>query len=245
MVEQYFHRPALSLFCSIEGYTIINYMYLGYTCISWRLLDPEFLFPQKYWLWLSFEEHHEKTCLEVCDHRLNSNMPAQVQRLANLEILDIASGGIMLSRTQNQRCCWSHDIRQVFSWCGSKFYYLSCNTTKPTMWHVHPAKPQISLGNCIVWSESSLCAQWVAKDPSFLHADSEDADQTGWMPRLIWVLAGRTMLHMPICWFCHKAAHLYSYLNAANGPKVSNTWKFNRFTKYLINLELHLILPHW
>ena len=26
-----------------------------------------------------------------------------------------------------------------------------------------------------VWSESSLCAEWVAKDPSFLHADSEDA----------------------------------------------------------------------
>ena len=43
-----------------------------------------------------------------------------------------------------------------------------------------------------VWSESSLCAQWVAKDPSFLHADSEDSDQTGQMPRLIWVFAGRT-----------------------------------------------------
>ena len=28
-------------------------------------------------------------------------------------------------------------------------------------------------------------AQWVAKDPSFLHADSEDSDQTGRMPRLI------------------------------------------------------------
>ena len=23
------------------------------------------------------------------------------------------------------------------------------------------------------------CAQWVAEDPSFLHADSEDSDQTG------------------------------------------------------------------
>ena len=28
--------------------------------------------------------------------------------------------------------------------------------------------------------------------PSFLHADSEDCDQTGRMPRLIWVFAGRT-----------------------------------------------------
>ena len=36
---------------------------------------------------------------------------------------------------------------------------------------VHPAKTQISLGVCPIWSESSLCAQRVAKDPSFLHAD--------------------------------------------------------------------------
>ena len=33
---------------------------------------------------------------------------------------------------------------------------------------------------------------WVAKDPRFLHADSEDSDQTGRMPRLIWVFARRT-----------------------------------------------------
>ena len=37
-----------------------------------------------------------------------------------------------------------------------------------------------------------LCTQWVAKDPSFLHADSEDSDQTGRMPKLICVFAGRT-----------------------------------------------------
>ena len=39
---------------------------------------------------------------------------------------------------------------------------------------VRPAKTQISLGIRPVWSESSLCAQWVAKDPRFLHGDSED-----------------------------------------------------------------------
>ena len=60
---------------------------------------------------------------------------------------------------------------------------------------MHPAKTQISLGICPVWSESLLCALWVAKDPSFLHADSEDSDQTGRMPSLIWVFAGhRTTL---------------------------------------------------
>ena len=59
---------------------------------------------------------------------------------------------------------------------------------------VRPTKTQISLGIRPVWSEFSLCAQWVAEDPSFLHADNEDSDQTGRMPRLIWVFAGRTVI---------------------------------------------------
>ena len=59
---------------------------------------------------------------------------------------------------------------------------------------VRPAKTPISLGIRPVWSESSLCTQWVAKDPSFLHADSEDSDQTERITRLIWVFAGRTCL---------------------------------------------------
>ena len=46
----------------------------------------------------------------------------------------------------------------------------------------------------LVWSESSLCDQWVAKDPRFLHVDSKDSDQTGRMSRLIWVFAGRTLI---------------------------------------------------
>ena len=69
---------------------------------------------------------------------------------------------------------------------------LSQSKTKPTKWPMHPAKTQISLGIRPVWSESSLCAQWVAKDPSFLHEDSEDSDQIWRMPRLIWVFAGHT-----------------------------------------------------
>ena len=51
--------------------------------------------------------------------------------------------------------------------------------------------------------QSSLCHQRVAKDPSFVNADIEDADQTGRMPSLSWVLAGRT------CHFvCHDVAQL-------------------------------------
>ena len=72
--------------------------------------------------------------------------------------------------------------------------------TKPTKWRVRPAKTQISLGIRPVWSESSPCAQWVAKDSSFLHADSEGSDQTGRMPRLIWVFAGRTTTLLVLSW---------------------------------------------
>ena len=60
-----------------------------------------------------------------------------------------------------------------------RFAEMSWNQTisepphvKTTKWHVRPAKTQISLGIRPVWSEPSLCALWVSKDPSFLHADT-------------------------------------------------------------------------
>ena len=60
-----------------------------------------------------------------------------------------------------------------------------------------PSESQISLGIRPVWSESLLCVERVAKDPSFLHAESEDSDQTGRMPRLISVFVGRTVILCP------------------------------------------------
>ena len=54
------------------------------------------------------------------------------------------------------------------------------------------AETQISLGIRPVWSESSLCTQWVVKDPGFLYVDSKASDQTGQMPRLIWAFTGCT-----------------------------------------------------
>ena len=53
--------------------------------------------------------------------------------------------------------------------------------------------------------QSSLCALRIAKDLELLHADSEDADPTGRMPRLIWAFAGRKG-HLSFCWFCREAA---------------------------------------
>ena len=75
----------------------------------------------------------------------------------------------------------------------SWWFKMSRDMTKPTV-TVRPAKTQISLGIHPVWLATSLCAYWVAKDPRFLHADSEDSDQTGRMPRLIWVFARRTLI---------------------------------------------------
>ena len=68
---------------------------------------------------------------------------------------------------------------------------------------VRPAKNQIRLGGCPKSDQSSLCAQWVAKDPSFLHADAQ-ADLS-----LRWA-------HMPFRWFCHSGGsnvrnHLLQY----------------------------------
>ena len=121
----------------------------------------------------------------------------------SLERSDLDSIAIKLSRQRRTtkalirlRGCagWSasllfaYGIKQVFSWRGS----YEPPHDKTNKMNVRPTKTQISLGIRPVWSVSSLCAQWVGKDPSFLHAESEDSDQTGRMPRLIRVFARRT-----------------------------------------------------
>ena len=59
---------------------------------------------------------------------------------------------------------------------------------------VRPAKTPISLGIRPVWSESLLSA-WRKLGSLGTHwAHSEDSDQTGRMPWLIWVYAGRTLI---------------------------------------------------
>ena len=74
-------------------------------------------------------------------------------------------------------------------------FYMSLLMTKPTKWYLRPANTQISLEIRPFWSVSSLCAQWVVKEPSFLHADCE-------------VFAGRTshfvgfVMRRLICLLC-------------------------------------------
>ena len=51
----------------------------------------------------------------------------------------------------------------------------------------------------------------------FLHADSEDSDQTGRMHRLMCL----RWAQLPFCWFCHAAAHVY--IAASQASRVSLT----------------------
>ena len=83
----------------------------------------------------------------------------------------------------------------------SDYYYLEYGSTlllslKTYTWHVRSAKTQNSLGISPVWSESSLSA-WRKLGSLATHwAHSEDCDQTGRVPRLIWVFAGRTFQYV-------------------------------------------------
>ena len=62
---------------------------------------------------------------------------------------------------------------------------ISRDMTKPTKWLSAQRRLGLALGIHPVWSESSLSA-W--------REYSEESDQTGRMPRLIWVFAGRTAI---------------------------------------------------
>ena len=80
---------------------------------------------------------------------------------------------------------WSFMINELFL---GGLEYMNRLMTKQTKW-LCPAKTLISRAS--VQSDQSLrCA--LNGYPSFLHADSEESDQTWRMPRLIWVFAGRT-----------------------------------------------------
>ena len=72
---------------------------------------------------------------------------------------------------------------------------------------VRPAKTQISLGICPIWSES-LLSTWRKLGSLATHwAHSKDSDQTGWKPRLIWVFPGRTAILLVLS--CHGSLNLF------------------------------------
>ena len=106
----------------------------------------------------------------------------------------------LLRKQRNNNNTW----KKVLQGAAKKPYkQIEAAHDKTTKWHVRPAKTQISLGIRPCWSESSLCAQWVVKDPIFLHADNEDwsdlADAQADLS-LRWA-------KMPLCRFCRDLAY--------------------------------------
>ena len=124
---------------------------------------------------------------------------------------------IMLPNSDERGCRLANPvigkILSIRHYSGSFFlyralhnHYLSRLMTKPTKWHVCPAKTQISLGISPVWSESLLSARRKLGSLATHWAHSKDSDQTGWMPRLIWVFAGRTVILLVLS--CRDSFHL-------------------------------------
>ena len=74
------------------------------------------------------------------------------------------------------------------TWQNQTWKHLSRDMTKPNLKTFEPRHDKTKPEN--IWAttwqnqqnecapRSSLCTQWVAKDLSFLHADSKDSDQT-------------------------------------------------------------------
>ena len=71
--------------------------------------------------------------------------------------------------------------------------------TKLTKW-LCPAKTQISLGIRPVWSESSLCAQWVAKDPAFFMRTAKTLIRLGGCPGWSKSLLGTHAILLVLSW---------------------------------------------
>ena len=87
---------------------------------------------------------------------------------------------------------------------------------------VRPAKTQNSLGIRPVWSESSLSAWWKLGPLATHWVHSEDSDQTGRMPRLIWVFTGRALILLVLScrgsncckfnfWICLRRSNYYYF----------------------------------
>ena len=129
-------------------------------------------------------------CPKVADRMAKTVQTLQIRLLLQTALFGaVWSGSTLFAQTYLSKhlisSSWSVNWQNQQNDCGS-------------------AKTQISLAIHPVWSESSLCAQLIAKDSTFLHTDSEDwsdwADAQADLS-LCWA-------NMPFCWFCHEVAHM-------------------------------------
>ena len=104
---------------------------------------------------------------------------------------------------------------------------------------VRPAKVQISP----VWSESSLSAWRKLASLATHWADSENSDQTGLKPRLIWVFAERTVILLVLTWdgsYYKRFHNLLAYMD-----RVKRIWYLSpmRAAKVQASLRIRAVSP--
>ena len=83
-------------------------------------------------------------------------------------------------------------------------------------------------------------SQWVAEDPIFLHADSEDSGQTGRMSRLVWVFAGRRG-HFVVLVVCGCVCLCVCVLYGT----ITLRFRHVHSIQHATSLFLHVSLPLW
>ena len=92
---------------------------------------------------------------------------------------------------------------------------MSQRMTKPTKWHVHPVKTQISLGICPVWSESSLSAwrKLVSLATNWVHSKDSDQDWADAQADLSLRWAHMQFWGFVVCWFILRKWTLWHVQN--------------------------------
>ena len=144
------------------------------------------------------------------------------QWLQVLEITQIWFNFVVPKTRLSSSRSWSHSLcdKKYITERTAQGFQLNRNEPrhdKTNKMCVRPAKTHISLGIRPVWSESSLSAWRKLWSLATHQAHSEDSDQTGQTPRLIWVFAGRTITLLVLScrgsnihgWLLYVAAKFY------------------------------------
>ena len=174
------------------GWRRVTEAYLSYKLTKWTFSSGELkkdILPH----WMAAHAHLKN---EFTEDEKSQNLMTWPQILVFL----------VLNWTEKSKSygLWSIGTLKVFVYFIFFTHTLFWPASSNTIWAASWQNQQN--GMCAQWnqSKSSLYAQWVAKDPSFHHLDSEDSDQTRWMPRLIRVFARST---------CHFVGFVTRQLN--------------------------------
>ena len=147
---------------------------------------------------------HQASCYAISHNRTRPGQarPGQklVHALYNITVFQLA----LCYLCWHFHCLYGNKVVKSFPISNGTFEPRHDKSNKMS---VHPAKTQISLGIRSVWSESSLCAQWVAKGPKC----SSCGQRRLWSDRAnAQDLSESSLGAQPFCWLCHVPAHLWN-----------------------------------